>query len=106
MEQTNNLTEYEFEYEFLLSEAHQNWLEEARNMQPLQQDDGKFSRAFSMDKDEYEHIVSLAQQNEFIDFEIPRNAPEGRRMSESALGISPSEADFEPVNLEEEFSDN
>jgi hypothetical protein len=106
----DEMTEYEFEYEFLLDQARKELIQEAMNKAPIQIDptNQSFSRSFSMDQDEYEHILELAEKGEYIDFEIPKDAPTGKRISESVLGmekksINIDESDFEVVDLSQEF---
>lgn len=61
----------------------------------------EFSREFSMDEDEYNNIAERAENGEFIDFQIPKNAPIGKRYSE-VIEKKPVD-DYEPVDLAQEF---
>lgn len=58
-----------------------------------------------MDEDEYNHIVDLANSGEEIDFEIPKDAPSGKKFSEVVNGetFERESSDFEPVDLSQEF---
>ncbi len=65
--------------------------------------DGSFQREFSMDKTEYDHIVKMVEDGESVDFEIPKDAPEGKRLSGNALdGVGLDEQI--PIDLNEMFN--
>lgn len=106
VERTDELTEYEYEYEFLQDEAFKQMIKDAMNKAAIQVDENNkgFTREFSMDPDEYNHIAELAEQGEFIDFEIPKDAPMGKKASEAVLGIEKEEDQLEPVDLDELFN--
>ncbi|UOF90771.1 hypothetical protein LSG31_00365 [Fodinisporobacter ferrooxydans] len=106
MDKTDELTNYEYEYEWLLEHAYNQILADTRNKQKVSLEDGKLERQFSMDEDEYNHIVELVENDEFIDFEIPKNAPMGKKLSEATLDIekeSVNSDDLVPVDMNEVF---
>lgn len=102
-DRTDELTDYEFEYEFLQEIAYRQHMEDLTNKTQINTTDDSFNRTFSMDEDEYNHIAELAQNDEFIDFEIPKDAPMGKKYSESIIGEVNSSDDFIPVDLSQEF---
>lgn len=110
VDRTDDLTEYEFEYEYLLEEAYNEWIADSINKQKVNLSDGSIDRTFSMDPDEYEYIRELAEQGEYVDFEIPKDAPMGKRASEKVLGLDQEEeapqGEQVPVDLNEIFGAN
>lgn len=100
-DRTFELTDYEFEYEFLLEQAFNRAVQEIVNSQPINSDDGKFERKFSMDEETYQHFLELAETDEYIDFEIPTDHPSGRRIGGQVNRVENLEV--EPVDLEELF---
>jgi hypothetical protein len=102
----DELTDYEFEYEFLQDAAFKAMLKEFANDTKLDVNSGGFNREFSMDETEYEHIVDISLTDAFLDFEIPEDASEGRRLSDILIGSEGAKEDpdeFEPVDLSQEF---
>jgi len=95
------MTDFEYEYEWLQDQAYKAIQTDVINKQRIDTGDGTMERTFSMDEDEYEHIMALSEQDEFVDFEIPKDAPLGKRASESMLGIE--EAKETPVDLDKLF---
>jgi chitinase len=100
-DRTYELTDYEFEYEFLLEQAFNKTIQEITNSQPINSDDGTFKREFAMDEETYRHILELAENDEYIDFEIPEDAPSARRNGEQNTNVENHDAD--PVDLKELF---
>lgn len=99
----NEMTDYEFEYEFLQDAAYRQMLNELSNNSKIDTNSNTFDKNFSMDEAEYQHIIDLSEKGEYIDFEIPEDAPMGKRYSETLRETSDSEEDFVPVDLDQEF---
>jgi hypothetical protein len=102
---TDELTDYEFEYEFLQEVAHKRILADFVNNSPISMSDNGFDRQLSMDQDVYDHILEIAEAGEYFDFNIPKDADMGKSISGSNQyinNISDSE-DFVPVDMAQEF---
>lgn len=107
VDRTDELTDYEFEYEFLQEIAYKQHMDDMINQRHIDIDsqNNSFERGFSMDEDEYNHIADLAESGEEIDFEIPKDAPTGKKFSEVVNGRASEQepSDFIPVDLDQEF---
>jgi hypothetical protein len=77
-------------------------MEEIANTSAIETDDGKFERKFAMSEAEYDHIRDMDENGEFVDFEIPADAPEGKRYSQME-SVDEDPEDFQPVDVEELF---
>lgn len=99
------MTEYEFEYEYLLEQARRELILDEMNKQSIEvnEQNRSFQRAFRMDEAELDHIKDLNNDGEFIDFEIPKDAPLGKKYSEIILGTADESDDQIPVDLAQEF---
>lgn len=103
-DRTDELTDYDFEYEWLLEKAFDDIREEAINKRNINVSDGTFTRGYSLDEDDYKHVLDLAENDEYIDFEIPEDAKEGKRYS-VAMNDDAGEEDRVPVDLEKIFEE-
>lgn len=57
-----------------------------------------------MDDETYHHISDIAETVEYIDFEIPEDAPSGKSMSDNIYQGKSDDHDRVPVNLDELFN--
>lgn len=98
----DEMTSYEFEYEFLQDSSYKHMLAEFSNNTKIDPNNNTFDKNFTMDEAEYQHILELAENGEYIDFEIPEDAPSGKRYSETLRDVD-SEDEFIPVDMDQEF---
>lgn len=74
------------------------------NQQAVDWSDGKMVRSFSMDEAEYDWIREQNEKGELIEFDIPEDAPLGKRVSE--LEFSKEKEQQEPVDPKEIFGED
>jgi hypothetical protein len=98
VERTDELTNYEFEYEWLLEKAFYDIQEDIKNKREIRTSDGSFARNLSTDEDEYQRIIEMIENGEEVDLEIPDEPNEGNPIS-----VLPKEEDQVPVDLNRLF---
>lgn len=102
MDRTDELTDYEFEYEFHQEVAYKKMLDEFINSTPINVSDGGFEKQFSMDDDAYNAILEMSLTGEYVDFNIPKDADMGKVYSSSNRAVNKSD-DLEPVDMTDLF---
>lgn len=108
VERTDELTEYEFDYELLLRNEYYEYLKDLRAEDKVSLDGDGFEKEIRTDPELYESIVKRAEAGEFIDFKLPddSNLPKlsqrmGGHQDDSVQSQQPD--DFVPVKPEEIF---
>lgn len=105
IERTEDLTEYEFEYELLLRNEYQEFLKDLRAGDPIDISQGSLDKEIRTDPDIYESLKKKAETGEFIDFKLPDDShlPRLSTMRRSKEEQQKLPDDFEPVKPEEIF---
>ena len=105
VERTEDLTEYEFEYELILRHEYYEYLKDLRSSDSIDMAKGGVDREIRADPEVYEALKKKIEAGEPLDFKLP-DATNLPRMSQILAGRQQEEAeqpDFEPVRPEDVF---
>jgi hypothetical protein len=108
VEQTEDLTEYEFEYELILRQEYYEYLKELRQNDPVDMSQGSVNREMRTDPEVYDALKKKIDAGDHLNFTLPdtSNLPKMSEILAMRQGASEQtiQSELEPVNPEEIFS--
>lgn len=101
--ETDDLTEYEYEYEMLLQSEFHRYIQSIREPDNIDPNDGVSESEITMDPELYDSIRDRAERGEFIDFVLPDDSDAPRLSDRNKTKPESADDDFETVNPDDVF---
>lgn len=103
IDQTENLTEYEFEYELILKHEYELFLEDLRSGNPIDLSNGNFGRSMRTDPEIYDYYKKKIEDGKPLDIKLPDTSNVPRLSQMKGEKIEPQKSDLVQVNPEDVF---
>lgn len=96
--ETDDLTEYEYEYEMLLQSESHRYIRSLQEPEHIDPNSGTSESEITMDPELYDSIRERAERGEFIDFQLPDDSDAPRLSDRNKPKAAESNEEYEPVN--------
>lgn len=104
VEQTDDLTEYEYEYEMILQSEFHRYVASIREPDSINPQEGVSESEVTMDPELYDSIRERAEKGEFIDFVLPDDSDAPKLSDRNRPHSETNDGSFEPIDPEAVFN--